>query len=66
MRIYAVEKREIAKAERCPACGNIIVRENGKVIGRNFCWPNEVDTSQPGYAYLLGQWGYCYTLKRHI
>lgn len=51
--------------ERCPGCGNVIVRENGEVIGRNFCWPIEVNTSQVGYTYLANTWGYCYTLHRH-
>ncbi len=50
--------------ERCPGCGNIIVREKGVVIGRNFCWPVQVDKTQPGYRYLQGTWGYCYTLGR--
>ena len=51
--------------ERCPGCGNVIVRQGGKVIGRNFCWPWEVDTTQPGYRYAENIWGYCYTLHRH-
>lgn len=51
--------------ERCPGCGNIIVREDGKVIERNFCWPFDVDTTLPGYSYAEDIWGYCYTLGRH-
>lgn len=51
--------------ERCPGCGNVIVREHGKVIGRNFCWPVEVDTTKNGYTYLSNTWGWCYTLGRH-
>lgn len=60
------EKDVLAGSERCPACGNVVFRENGEAIGRNFCWPTEVDTRQPGYHYLEGQWGYCYTLQRHV
>lgn len=50
--------------ERCPGCGNVIYRERGEVIGRNFCHPVEVDTTKPGYRYLANTWGYCFTLKR--
>jgi len=62
----SIAKIDADTVERCPGCGNVYVREGGKIIGRNFCWPLEVDTSQPGYAYLRGTHGYCYTLHRHV
>jgi hypothetical protein len=60
------EQELLSNVERCPGCGNVIVREGGKVIGRNFCHPVEVDVTKSGYRYLANTWGYCYTLKRDI
>lgn len=47
---------------RCWGCGTVVPAETT----RRTCFPVGVDTSQPGYAYLDGQWGYCYTLGRHV